>query len=406
MEERSLKVLANDTTFFNKISNTLTKLFIPTKVGLNGMLITLKRNSVLKTYETYEEIDKLQEEVKKANALTRYEESYTLYLESIDKFIMDSVYKKVKNGKATSYEKDALSNYYNVVHLKEKDYTEYKARKQKFLLDLDYESIISGGKEKLIKRYKKLYIQKSDELYKTILKNYSVKLADGIKSKSLNQIELYKNIFMTIEEYVKRILPLKLEAGDYKDFDKIKKEYDELDRFDIGKLDEGDFLEKNTLLISMSRVLFTHSLPLVAAENCYQKIIKDARNLILTSKSDKKEEAYNSLIRIIKNYNEKLLSTKVYWDNQNEREFYKRFWNEYSNSTSDDKREIAILKLELHNLKENGPKTQQIRQYFKNKLVEFGVMKQYKNSYKKLQNVKYINKNKLERNKVCNNLLK
>ena len=128
MEERSLKVLANDTTFFNKISNTLTKLFIPTKVGLNGMLITLKRNAVLKAFETYEEIDKLLEEAKKANALTRYEESYTLYLEAIDKFIMDSVYKKVKNGKATSFEKDALSNYYNVVHLKEKDYTEYKAR--------------------------------------------------------------------------------------------------------------------------------------------------------------------------------------------------------------------------------------------------------------------------------------
>ena len=137
---------------------------------------------------------------------------------------------------------------------------------------------MSIWKKKLIKRYKKLYIQKSDELYKTILKNYSVKLADGIKAKSTNQIELYKNIFITIDEYVRRILQLKLEAGDYKDFDKIRKEYDELDRFDIGKLDEGDFLEKNTLLISMSRVLFTHSLPLVAAETCYQKIIKDARN--------------------------------------------------------------------------------------------------------------------------------
>ena len=89
MEERSLKVLANDTTFFNKISNTLTKLLIPTKVGLNGMLITLKRNSVLKAYEAYKSLEK--DDTKEENVLNRYEESYTLYLESIDKYIMDSV---------------------------------------------------------------------------------------------------------------------------------------------------------------------------------------------------------------------------------------------------------------------------------------------------------------------------
>lgn len=388
MEERSLKVLANDTTFFNKISNTLTKLLIPTKVGLNGMLITLKRNAVLKAYETYKDCDKDKEE----NALNRYEESYTLYLEAIDKYIMDSVYKKVKNGSATSFEKNALSNYYNVVHLKEKEYNEYKARKQKFLLDLDYDSVVSGGKEKLINRYKKLYIEKSDELYKAILKNYSVKLADGVKEKNLNQLALYRNIFMTLDEYVKNILPLKSESG-IKDFEKIRNEYDELDRFDIGKLDEKDFLEKNTILIGMSRTLFTHSLPLVAAEQCYKKILKDARNLIVATKQEKKkEEVYKTLLRIIKNYNENLLSTKVYWENSKERDVYKKFWNDYSNAKSDDKREIAVLRKELHDITEDGPKARQIRQYYKDKLVEFGVMKQYKNSCRTISDAKYIKK--------------
>lgn len=398
MEERSLKVLANDTTFFNKISNTLTKLFIPTKVGLNGMLITLKRNAVLKAFETYEEID-ISEEIKKNNCYNRYEESYTLYLEAIDKFIMDSVYKKVKNKKATSFEKEALSNYYNVVHLKDKDYNEYKARKQKFLIDLDYESIMSGGKEKLIKRYRTLYIQKSDELYKSILKNYSVKLADGIKAKNFNQLEIYRNIFLTIEEYVKRILPLKLE-GDFKDFDKIRDEYDELDRFDIGKLDEKDFLEKNMILVSMSRVLFTHSLPLVAAENCYKKLIKDCRNLIISTSEDKKEEAYNTLLKLIKNYNKKLLSTKVYWEKQEEREVYKNFWKNYQNATSEEGQQIEILRMELHNVKDDGPKARKIRQFYKNKLVEFGVMRQFKNSCKSLEEGKYIKKKSFERNIV------
>ena len=40
-------------TFFSKLSNTITKLLIPTKIGINGMLISIKRNNVLKAYEVY-----------------------------------------------------------------------------------------------------------------------------------------------------------------------------------------------------------------------------------------------------------------------------------------------------------------------------------------------------------------
>lgn len=391
MEERSLKVLNADTTFINRISNTLTKLLIPTKVGLNGMLITLKRNAILKSYETYKDLLEDEEDDEKIeNALNRYEESYTLYLESIDKYIMDSVYKKVKNGKASSFEQTALSNYYNIVHLKDKDYQEYKARKQKFLLDLDYNSILNGGKEKLINRYKNMYIEKNDELYKSILKNYSVKLADGIKENKLNQIEVYKDIFLTLNEYVREILPLKIE-NNYKEFDKIKDAYDELDRFDIGKLDEKDFLEKNMILIGMSRTLFTHSLPLVAAEQCYKKLLKDTRNLIISTKQEtKQEEVYKTLLRIIENYNEKLLSTKVYWENVNEREAYKKFWYTYSNATTSEEREIAILQRELHDITETGPKALEIRKFYKHKLVNFGVMRELKNKCKTIKNIQYV----------------
>ena len=59
--------------------------------------------------------------------------AYTLYLEAIDKYIMDSIYKKVKNGTATEFEKDALSNYYEVIHLKQTEYLEYKYKKQQYL---------------------------------------------------------------------------------------------------------------------------------------------------------------------------------------------------------------------------------------------------------------------------------
>ena len=152
-QERSLKVLPENTTFFNRVSTTLTKLLIPTRVGLNGIMINMKRNSVLKAYESYNAA-KENNYIEKIDSLkNKYEDTYTLYLESIDKFIMDSVYKKVKNNTASVFEKDALSNYYTIVHLKENEYLEYKYRKQKFLLELDYQTFKSVGKEKLVENF-------------------------------------------------------------------------------------------------------------------------------------------------------------------------------------------------------------------------------------------------------------
>ena len=95
-EERSLKVLANNTTFFNKVSSTLTKLLIPTKIGINGMMINIKRSATVKCYEQLMSVENSSDVDKKEQYQNRYEESYSLYLESIDKHIMDSIYKKVK----------------------------------------------------------------------------------------------------------------------------------------------------------------------------------------------------------------------------------------------------------------------------------------------------------------------
>ena len=53
MEERSLRVVGTDKTFFNKLTNTLTKILIPTQIGFNSMRISMKRNLVIKTYENF-----------------------------------------------------------------------------------------------------------------------------------------------------------------------------------------------------------------------------------------------------------------------------------------------------------------------------------------------------------------
>ena len=67
-------------------------------------------------------------------------------------------------------------------------------------------------------------------------------------------------------------------------------------------------------------------MPLVAAEQCYNKLLRDLRSLIATmTNNQKREEAYKMLIKLIEDYNVKLLSTKVYWENTDEREKYKNF---------------------------------------------------------------------------------
>ena len=173
-----------------------------------------------------------------------------------------------------------------------------------------------------------------------------------------------------------------------KQYEDAIESYQKFERFIVGKLDTRDTIEKNMVLLEISRKLFTHSLPLVAAEQCYNKLLKDTRNLIVNSKTkEKKEEAYTMLLKLIEDYNVKLLSTKVYWDKPQEREAYKKFWNAYSKSKNSEEKEILILKRELTELVDNE-KNNILKQYYKVKLVEFGVMKKLK-AFGTLENGSY-----------------
>ena len=172
MEEKSLRVYS-EKKFFAKLTNTITKLLVPTKIGINGMLISIKRNSLLKAYENYLEAENEEDPKKKEEIEKKYEDSFSLYLEAIDKHMMDNVYKKVKNDTATDFEKMALSKYYMVTHLKDTEYLEYKYKKQIFLIQLDYDTVKELKKDKLISKYQVFYCDRMETLYKRLLKNYS-----------------------------------------------------------------------------------------------------------------------------------------------------------------------------------------------------------------------------------------
>ncbi len=384
MEEKSLRVYDTEKTFFSKIGNTLTKFLTPGKMGINGVLISMKRNNMLKSYENYIENEKNND--RKGVYLKKYEESYSLYLDAIDKNIIDAIYKKVKNDTATEFEKNALSRYYNVIHLKDVDYVEYKNRKQKFLLELDNETVQGTGKAKVIKRFNSFYLDKIDNLYKNIIKQYSVKLLE--LNTDLEKNEIYNKICSTIEEYVNDILPRKIEENPSKEvYIEISKEYDDYKQLRFNKADQNDVIEKNMILLGLSRRLFTHSLPLGVAEQCYNKLLNDLRNLIVDTRIPKKKErAYNLLIDFIKEFNLKILSTKVYWDNADDRNNYRAFWKEFQDieniEDEEEKRkktEILFIKNELKEVQKNENKFTKIISFYKAKLVEFGVMKKLPN---------------------------
>lgn len=389
MEERSLRVVGTDKTFFNRLTSTLTKFLIPTQIGINGIKISMKRSALIKAFEAAEEdVDPNKKEIVEK----KYEDAYTAYLEALDKYVLDTIYKKVKNETATKLESMALSQYYGIVQLKKNEYVEYKYRKQKYLLELDKETVMNSGKEKVIEKYQAFYISKQDALYKGILKNYSIKLADNTNVYDSTKEWIYIKIFDTLEEYIKNILPLKMQ--DQK-LEKVVKDYEKYEKFSVGKLDARDNIEKNMILLGISRNLFTHSLPLVVAEQCYMKLLKDARCLVQDTKiAAKREKAYTMLLTLIEDYNVRLLSTKVYWENSKEREEFKSFFDKFKiieKLKETDyieyvkQKEILFVREDIRKIENEKTDYSRLIKYYKRKLVDYGVMRELKGIKKQTQ---------------------
>ena len=399
MEEKSLRITGTDKTFFNKITKTLTKMLIPTKIGINGMLISIKRNNLLKAYEGHQNSN---ENYNQKEAEAKYDTAYEGYLEALDKYVMDSIYKKVRNNTASDFEKEALAKYYEITSLKENEFVEYKNRKQKYLLELDNDGVQLSGKEKLIARYNTFYISKMDVLYKGILKNYSIKLADTTNTYEASKEWIYTKIFYTLEEYIQNILSLKIRIGEDNGIKDIIKEYENYESYTVGKLDTKDNIEKNVVLLSISRKLFTHSLPLIVAIQCYEKLLKDARSLVQDTKiATKRERAYSMLINLFEDYHVKLLSTKVYWENTKEREEFKALWSQYKEICKLKEtnfieyvrqKEILFIKNDMKKIKEDKTKTDysKLIKYYKRKLIDYGAMRELKNAY--ISKGKYVKK--------------
>ena len=146
------------------------------------------------------------------------------------------------------------------------------------------------------------------------------------------------------------------------------------------------------LLLGISRKLFTHSLPLIVAEQCYEKLLKDARTLLQDTKiATKREKTYSMLINLMEDYHVKLLSTKVYWANNQDRENYKEFWQKYKEikklKETDfmeyvKQKEVLFIKDDMKKIRNSKIDYTKLIIYYKRKLVDYNAIRQIKNSYK------------------------
>lgn len=369
--QKQLRVVNLEKTFFTKITDSITKIFLPTQLSFNAIMISVKRNNCIKAHKEYIEDTSSRKDI----VFNKYENLYALYLEAVDKYVFDSIYKKVKKNVASSFEANALSRYYDIVHLKETEYTEYKYQKQKYLLDLELENVKLANKEKTMNLFSDFYCYKSDGIYKALLKHYSVQLADTSNKDKTKVGEIHNKIFKAIEEYIENVLQVKAPT---QNTDEILTEYNKLNKFK-GSLSKLEYIEKNMILLGISRSLFAHSFPLIAAEDCYIYLLKQTRQLLLDEK-ESKEKVFKMLIKLIEDYNIRLLSTKVYWDKPIARQGYKIFWEKYNKVKQDEKeKQILFLKHDLIRLNHSKKDYSKIVKFYKEKLVKLGAIGELKN---------------------------
>ena len=137
-KSKTLKIITTNTNFIGRVASTIRNILVPTKIGMNSFLISMKRRAYIKSEKILEKVKEAPSKSQREEAERKYNIAYEEYLEAVDKYIMDSIYAKVRTDKASKVEKKALADYYKINTNKSEQYEEYKNMKQLFLLSLDY----------------------------------------------------------------------------------------------------------------------------------------------------------------------------------------------------------------------------------------------------------------------------
>lgn len=392
MPENQLIVVEEQKNLFKRAFNNLSKTINISSNNFKSIMINVKRYQLIKSFRQYENMSTIPDEKKRDEIGKKYERIYSNYMTALDSHITSVIYPKVQSNKAKYDEVKLMEEYLKINNLKEKDLMEYKYKRQRFLIENDFFNVLKSKNLELVRTYKEFFVYKMDSIYKTILRTYSIKLMDRERTE-----DIYDEMFKELEEYIVEVLPYKIEINDREEYKNIIEEHKKLERFkyEVEIKDKIKYIEKNMILLAISRDLFTYSLPLIVAEQCYIKLLKEAREAVTIAENfSKKEELYKLIINLIELYNIKLLSKKTYWDNPKLREEYKKFWDEYqriaklenidySEYTRQKESLFIYYDLKLLN-RTNNSKYEAIKEFYRIKLRELKGLRKLKNSYKTL----------------------
>lgn len=389
MAELQLKLVKNtDNGVFGKAINNFNKVLYSSGGGFFNIIINGKRNGVLKAYANFEDLQKQKSEAKQKSISEKYEKSYEAYLASLERYITETVYTKVKKKVSSMKENNLLSEYYKVNSIKGTEYVEYRYRIQIMLLYMDWETIISSKSEAFIAKYKKFYVAIVSQLYKSMMRHYAIQITNTTDEKE----KIFEKIYDLTEEYIKNFLPYieqtEMTQSVIEDYKNYTQKIDGFARKDFNELNR----ELN--LLELARKLFTYSLPTLAAEECYLSIIERARMLIAnTYISADKFSTYQLLLDTIESYNTYVLSQKIVWSNEEEKKDYDKFWKEFKEYKKLERidydeykrlREIIFINREIKEIKKSEKDYSALLTYYRDRMKQQHGLRKFKNSIKKI----------------------
>lgn len=385
MAEVQLKLVKRtDDGVFGKAINNLNKMLYSPSGSFFNIAINSKRNSVVKSFLLSESYEKLTSEKKRNHLMDKYEKTYDLYLEMLERYVTETIYNKAKKKVTSLKENKLLSSYYEVISLKSIDFVEYKYRRQTLLLEMDWDIIVATKQNAFVEKYKKFYLSVVSQLYKSLMRHYAVNLTDATKDKQ----QTYSHIYNLIEDYIKKVLPYEEETETNKRIMEIyKNQIITIDTYNKKSYSE---IKRSVLLLEISKFIFVYSLPMVALDQCYQELIESARIAVMNTFLDAdKFEVYQLLLDLLESYNVNVLSKKIYWDTDLEKEEYIKFFNKYTEFKKLERidyaeyirlREVHFIMNDLSKIK-GDKKFEELRKYYRERMIQQKGFKRLKNSH-------------------------
>jgi len=385
MAEKELRLTKRvDQTIWGRFISTMGRVFYSSNFSIYNLIVSIKRNAILKEFPIYEKSNLIADATKRDKAIERYQKAYSEYIDALEKYVKENVYAKVKNGTSTLEEQKIMTDLYGITTVKGTDHVDYKNKLHILLLNMDWSNVVAIKNDEYVKKYKAFYLYNIEELYRASMRHNAVLLAN-IKYDSK---DVYSSIYKIIDTYVKDVLPISDEQSpnNIEIINQYKKHIASIDNYEGKKRNE---YVKALLLLGFSGKLFKFSFPNVAREQCYIDIIKSLRVQLTNEYLDADKFAtYGVLLDSIEEYVENILLIKTTWINPKEQLAFEKFnkkWEILKKLAKVDfesfkkQREVLFIKYDLFVMDRSNIKLPEVRAYYKERMVILHALREIKN---------------------------